>query len=229
MSNSNEVEIKPLEAALLFYKFHFFKPDRWDKRNYIMKILILHDYDAKLEIIEVDSSLIKEQYEGDIEYFLCEKDYSVNNITWMCTGEDEVEVTFHNFKVDENGEEIHISREDTIEDLSVEKSYKKIKKREESKLRAAVAKYGKVNDDGDKEYVFDEDNAPVIAGYLCDEPYDITVKSVLLEEEKYLKLVGRDKNGYLDEDEISPDDIFEGHLDYVTSEIIATESNTMGS
>ena len=186
-----------------------------------MKIIILHDYNAKLEIVEVDSSLIKEKYEGDTEYFLLNKGYSVNNITWMCTGDDAVEVTFHKYKVDENGEEIHISREDTIEDLSVEKEYQKTKKREKEELRKKVSQYGKINADGDKEYVFDknDDNVPIIAGYLLDEPYDITISSVVLRDEKTLTLVGRDKDGYIEEQNISPDDIFEGHLGYITSAI----------
>ena len=184
-----------------------------------MKIIVLHDSNAKIEIIEVDASLIEKSYKGDVEWFLCDKNYSVNNITWMCCGDDGVPITFHKFSVNEQGEKIHISREDTIEDLSVEKAYKKVKEREKTELKAKVSKYGKLNADGDKEYVF-RDNPPIIAGYLLDEPYDITVNSVILSEEKYLTLVGRDKDGYLEEQNIDPNDIFKGQLIYVTGEIV---------
>ena len=184
-----------------------------------MKIIILHDSDAKIEIVEVGSSLIKEKYEGDVEYFLSDKNYSVNNITWMCTGDDKVPVTFHKYEVDEDGVEVHTSREDTIEDLSIYKAYKKVMRREKEELRAKVSKYGKVNADGDKEYVFDKENAPIIAGYLNDEPCDITVSSVFLIQEEVVALVGRDKEGYLEERHIDPDEVFMGHLEFVTSEI----------
>ena len=183
-----------------------------------MTIIVLHDSDAKIELIEVDASLIEESYEGDIEWFLSYKGYSINNITWMCCGDGGVPVTFHKFSVDEQGEEVHISREDTIEDLSVEKAYKKVKQREISELKAKVSQYGKLNSDGNKEYVFED--KPIIAGYLNDEPCDITINSVILEEEKYLTLVGNDKDGFLEKQNISTDDIFKGHLEFVTGGII---------
>ena len=47
-----------------------------------MKIIILHDADARIEILNVADNLIKE----DIEMFLCEHGYSVNNIPgWLPT------------------------------------------------------------------------------------------------------------------------------------------------
>ena len=49
-----------------------------------MKIIILHDADARIEILNVADNLIKE----DIEMFLCEHGYSVNNITWMAANID---------------------------------------------------------------------------------------------------------------------------------------------
>ena len=66
-----------------------------------MKIFILHDADARIEILNVADNLIKE----DIEMFLCEHAYSVNNITWMAANIDNVPVTFHEYgTIAETGE-----------------------------------------------------------------------------------------------------------------------------
>ena len=70
-----------------------------------MKIIILHDADARIEILNVADNLIKE----DIEMFLCEHGYSVNNITWMAANIDNVPVTFHEYgTIAETGEELHL-------------------------------------------------------------------------------------------------------------------------
>ena len=49
-----------------------------------MKIIILHDADARIEYLDVADHLIG----SDIEEFLTRQGFSVNNITWLATSAD---------------------------------------------------------------------------------------------------------------------------------------------
>ncbi|MCS3025082.1 hypothetical protein NXW75_17060 [Bacteroides xylanisolvens] len=51
-----------------------------------MKIIILHDADARIEYLDVADHLIG----SDIEEFLTRQGFSVNNITWLVTSADHI-------------------------------------------------------------------------------------------------------------------------------------------
>ena len=53
-----------------------------------MKIIILHDADARIEYLDVAHHLIG----SNIEEILTRQGYSVNNITWLVTSPDHIPV-----------------------------------------------------------------------------------------------------------------------------------------
>ncbi len=92
-----------------------------------------------------------------------------------------------------------------------------IKSREQEELKEALRKYGKSSESG-YEYRF-EDESPVIAAYSKDEPFDIVVLSVTLKND-VLSLYASEKN-YYNPRQYPVDEVFAGHLDFVTSDLIA--------
>ena len=76
-----------------------------------MKIIILHDADARIEVLDVDASLLKD----DIEGFLAEEGYSLSNITWLATNANEIPVIFHRYRKDlQNMCQVHTKREESL-------------------------------------------------------------------------------------------------------------------
>ena len=55
------------------------------KNRKAMKIIILHDADARIEYLDVADHLLG----SDIEEFLTRQGFSVNNITWLVTSADQ--------------------------------------------------------------------------------------------------------------------------------------------
>ena len=179
-----------------------------------MKIIILHDADARIEILNVADNLIKE----DIEMFLSEHGYSVNNITWMAANIDNVPVTFHEYgTIAETGEELHLSKEYELKDRSFYHEVKYIKKREADELINAMRNHGEKVDDGYELHF--EDDEPIIAGYLFDEPCDIIIKAVKVDNDGYLTILGEDKQDRSEVHEIDEDEFFAGQLDYVIEKV----------
>ena len=175
-----------------------------------MKIIILHDADAHIEILNVADRLVKE----DIEMFLCEHGYSVNNITWMAANIDNVPVTFHDYGIiAKTGEELHLSKEYELKDRSFYDEVEYIKKREADELIKALHRHGKKVDDGYELHF--EDNTVVIAGYLFDEPCDIIIKAVKVDKDGFLTILGEDKLDSSAVHEFDDDEFFAGQLDYV--------------
>lgn len=95
-----------------------------------------------------------------------------------------------------------------------------IKSREKSELIDALVNYGKKTKEGFKAY-FDEDTNPIIAGYIGDDPCDIVIKSVLVTPKGNVVMTGLEKNDPYDEWEVTPDEIFAGHLSYVTETFLS--------
>ena len=91
-----------------------------------------------------------------------------------------------------------------------------IKNREQKELKNVLEKYGKATKKG-YEFRFENDS-PVVAAYSKDEPCDIVVLGVTLEDDSLL-LYASEKDGYNPRN-YSVDEVFAGHLDYVTSDII---------
>ena len=68
------------------------------KNRKAMKIIILHDADARIEYLDVADHLLG----SDIEEFLTRQGFSVNNITWLVTSADHIPVVYHKYDIDCN-------------------------------------------------------------------------------------------------------------------------------
>lgn len=66
------------------------------KNRKAMKIIILHDADARIEYLDVADHLLG----SDIEEFLTRQGFSVNNITWLVTSADHIPVVYHKYDID---------------------------------------------------------------------------------------------------------------------------------
>ena len=111
---------------------------------------------------------------------------------------------------------------ETNKEPTIHQAVQLIKSREQKELREAIEKYGKPTQEG-LEFRF-EDDSPVIAAYSKDEPCDIVVLGVTLENGRLL-LYASEKDGYNPRD-CPVDEVFAGHLDYVTSELIYRTAKT---
>lgn len=179
-----------------------------------MNILIMHDTDARIEILNVAGNLIAE----DVETFLSEHGYSVNNITWMTASNDSIPVTFHHYgSMATTGEELHTSKDFELKDRSIYDEVEYLKKRERKELKEALRTHGAKVEDGYELYF--EDEEPVVAAYLWDEPCDIVVKAVKVDGEGYLTFLGEDKQDRGETHEIPEDDFFAGQLEYVIDKV----------
>ena len=179
-----------------------------------MKIIILHDADARIEYLDVADHLLG----SDIEEFLTRQGFSVNNITWLVTSADHIPVVYHKYDIDrKTGEATHTQREAELKDLTIHGQLQALKLREQDELKAALRKYG-TEVDGGFEVHF-EGEQPIVAGYLFDEPRDIVIDAARLDSDGNLSLLGEDKEVRDGQYDIEPSDIFGGQLDYVTSSI----------
>ena len=184
------------------------------KNRKAMKIIILHDADARIEYLDVADHLIG----SDIEEFLTRQGFSVNNITWLVTSADHIPVVYHKYDIDrKTGEATHTKREAELQDLTIHGQLQALQHREQDELKAALRKYG-TEVDGGFEVHF-EGEQPIVAGYLFDEPRDIVIDAARLDADGNLSLLGEDKEVRDGQYDIEPSDIFGGQLDYVTSSI----------
>lgn len=184
------------------------------KNRKAMKIIILHDADARIEYLDVADHLIG----SDIEEFLTRQGFSVNNITWLVTSADHIPVVYHKYDIDrKTGEATHTQREAELQDLTIHGQLQALQHREQDELKAALRKYG-TEVDGGFEVHF-EGEQPIVAGYLFDEPRDIVIDAARLDSDGNLSLLGEDKEVRDGQYDIEPSDIFGGQLDYVTSSI----------
>lgn len=179
-----------------------------------MKIIILHDADARIEFLNVADQLVG----SDIEEFLTRNGFSVNHITWLATSADEVPVAYHKFSIDKTtGEATHKHRTARMECLTIHGQLQELKCREQDELKSALREYGE-NVDGGYEVHF-EGEQPVVAGYLFDEPCDIVIDTARVDAGGNLSLIGEDKQDRGEQFDIGPNDIFGGQLESVTSSI----------
>ncbi len=112
---------------------------------------------------------------------------------------------------------------------AIHNSVQNIKNREQQELTDAVRKFGKKTRLG---YRFDfNDQGPVIAAYSNDEPTDIVVSAVLLDEyemsehsdpisQTRLTLLATEKNVGFIPRQYMPNEVFAGQLEYVTSDLL---------
>ena len=179
-----------------------------------MKIIVMDSANVRIEVLNVPDHMIDE----DIEQFLAEHDYSLNNISWMAAPIDFVPVQFHEYDTDkENSEEVHATRSGRLKDFSIYDSVQEVKHREQEELAAKLRLRGEKVDDG-YEWHF-EGECPIVAAYDYDEPCDVVILSVRVDKDGYFTIIGDEKNDRGNEQEIKADDIFAGHIDFIISEI----------
>ena len=179
-----------------------------------MKIIVMNSADLRIEVLNVADHLLEEE----IELFLSEHGYSLNNISWMAAPINYVPVVFHNYDTDkESGEELHTTRSARLKDFSIYDSVQEVKCREQEELAAALRLHGEKVDEG-YEWHF-EGECPIIAAYDYDEPCDVVILAVRVNKDGKLTIIGDEKNDRGNEHEIEIDEIFAGHLEFVTSEI----------
>ena len=81
-----------------------------------MKIIVMDSANLRIEVLNVPDHMIDE----DIEQFLAEHDYSLNNISWMAAPIDFVPVQFHEYGIcHSDGEELHFVRQGKLKDFSI--------------------------------------------------------------------------------------------------------------
>lgn len=120
-----------------------------------MKIIVMDSANVRIEVLNVPDHMINE----DIEQFLTEHDYSLNNISWMAAPIDFVPVQFHDYSISQpNGEFMHASRNARLKDFTIYDSVQEVKNREQEELATALRLHGEKVDDG-YEWHFEE-NVP---------------------------------------------------------------------
>lgn len=129
-----------------------------------MKIIVMDSANVRIEVLNVPDHMIEE----DIEQFLAEHDYSLNNISWMAAPIDFVPVQFHEYGIcHSDGEELHFVRQGKLKDFSIYDSVQEVKHREQEELAEKLRLRGKKVDDG-YEWHF-EGECPIVAAYDYDE------------------------------------------------------------
>ena len=77
-----------------------------------MKIVIIDSANVRVEVLSVPDYMIEE----DVETFLAEHDYSLNNISWMAAPIDFVPVQCHEYDIGHSdGGEFHSVRQGKLE------------------------------------------------------------------------------------------------------------------
>jgi len=179
-----------------------------------MKIIVMDSANVRIEVLNVPDHMIDE----DIEQFLAEHDYSLNNISWMAVPIDFVLVQFHNYGICQaNGEELHVTHHARLKDFSIYDSVQEVKHREQEELAEALRLHGDKVDDG-YEWHF-EGECPIVAAYDYDEPCDVVILAVKVDNEGNFTIIGDEKNDRDNEHEIEIDEIFAGHVDFITADI----------
>ena len=179
-----------------------------------MKIIVLDSANVRIEFFDVADNMLND----DIERFLAEHYISLNSVSWMAAPIDYVSVILHDISLDKkSGEEVHSLRPAKLKNFSIHESVQEVKHREQVELSNALRLRGKQVDDG-YEWHF-EGECPIVAAYDYDEPCDVVILSVRANKDGGLTIIGDEKNDRGNEHEIEADDIFAGHMDFITSEI----------
>ena len=168
----------------------------------------------RIEVLNLADHML----EDNVEEFLYDHGYSLNNISWMAAPIDYVQVQFHEYATDqEDSEETHTMRSGRLKDFSVYDSVQEVKHREQKELTDALRRYGEKVDDG-YEWHF-KDECPILAAYDYDEPCDVVILAARVDKDGHLTIIGDEKNDRGNEHEIAANDIFAGHMDYIISAI----------
>ena len=178
-----------------------------------MKIIVVDCANVRIDVLNVPENMVGE----DVELFLVEHDYSLNNISWMAVPADYVPVQFHEFGIDEdNGKEVHEQRDTRLKNFSIYDrvqtcalpiydSVQQGKHREQEELVSAIRQYGEKVADG-YEWHFEGD-CPIVAAYDYDEPCDVVILAVRVSNDGRITIIGDEKNDRGNEHEIDADDM----------------------
>ena len=141
-----------------------------------MKIIVMDCTNVRIEVLNVPDHMINE----DIEQFLAEHGFSLNNISWMAAPIDFIPVQFHDYDISQaNGKEIHVARQARLKDFTIYDSVQEVKHRELEELATALRLHGDMVDDG-YEWHFEEEK-PIVAGYIFDDPRDILIDAARVD------------------------------------------------
>ena len=138
-----------------------------------MKIIVMDSTNVRIEVLNVPDNIVSE----DIEQFLTEHGYSLNNISWMAAPIDVVPVQFHDYSICQtNGEVVHAARQARLKDFTIYDSVQEVKHREQEELATALRLHGDMVDDGYEWHV--EGECPIVAAFAYDEPCDVVILAV---------------------------------------------------
>lgn len=182
-----------------------------------MKIVVMNREDFRIEVLDMPFKMVGNGEDKNVEEFLVKHGYSLEDIEWMGARIDHVKVLFHEYNTGSDGEEIHTMRQARLKDFSIYQSVQEVKHREQDELVAALRQHGQCVDNG-YEWHFESDQ-PIVAAYLYDEPCDVVVMAVRVDEDGAITLIVEDKNNRGIEHEIAARSVFAGHLEYVTLDI----------
>lgn len=194
-----------------------------------MKIVMINYEDTSVEILDVQDSMVKE----DVEEFLCEHEYDLDNIYWMVAQDDEVTVRGHEYRVGKDGQEKHTTHEMHVEGVDPWKMEHSIKSMELRELKEAIRKHG-VLDDGNRtvrfcpDYIhFDgSEGAPMITGFEpSGTPCDYVISCVTVDKDGLLRIFGGIKDAFMGELDIDIDDLLSGSIHYITEAITENEED----
>ena len=170
-----------------------------------MKLVILNQESGAVEILNNIRNVMSE----DIEKYLYERGYNTGKISWMEVNEEQnyVPVIVHDAE--------NKTQQVRVKDTSIHHLVDECKRMEREKLIKAMRLHGTETDKG-LEYSFKEEARPIIPAYDGDFVCDVVIYSVILDKHGFLSLMGNEKDVFDTPHEISADDVFAGHLSYVT-------------
>lgn len=184
-----------------------------------MKIVIMNPGDFRVEILDVEDSMIENE---DVEMFLRSHGYD-DNASWMAAPAWKVPVSLHEYKMDKDWEEEHTAHEMSLYRSSPGAVFYAARQMEIRELMAAVCKHGEVSEDGTHIVRFYGDCKPIVAGYDPEcEPCDYVITRVTVSKDNHIAIYGEVKNVPNEEVRIDTDDIFLGHTQTI-AELIGKE------
>lgn len=161
----------------------------------VKTIVVLNHTTKQVDLVPCPA----EQEENSINFFLTGFGYDPKKCSYMLVDGDEV-------RVNNKGSNDYA----ILGDLTPYNQKQRIKQVEYETL------IKRMQDLGVDSVEFEEEERPIIAAYLADNPGDFVVHEVQLYHST-ITLIGHDKECWVDDIiEITSDDVFPGHLEYVT-------------
>ena len=101
--------------------------------------------------------------------------------------------------------------------VNIYATVKDVKRREKEDLVKALRQYGETVDNGYEVHF--EDECPIIAAYDYEEPCDMVILAVRVDDDDNLTIIADEKNDRGNEHDIDDEDIFAGQMDFITDYI----------